>query len=219
MQLPAVMNPSAGASTSNTEYMWCGDSQLAPIWGSPESTASGAQLNVRAKIAKMMDCPSVNHPYIDPASVTSNTPWEFDYQYNQNLGQWATLVAGSNAVATWKTNGATGSQLVYAKRTRIRNQTLVAMDDRDESTNHDYVFNKVATLVPPIPGGPSPAGGGTGDGKGQAGTPHNKGKMANMLFQDGQIILADPNQLITSAGNLEWILDWHVSTTGSSPFN
>jgi prepilin-type processing-associated H-X9-DG protein len=157
----------------------------------------------------MLNCPAVDHSWIDPSIVgTNGAPWEFDYTYNENLGERTNTILDPNGnpqAATFKTNGSYTCSFV--KKSQVRAQTLIATDDRDQSTKNDYHFLKVSTLMPPQA---------SVDGAGEQGIPHQGAKFANMLFMDGQIITDDPNKFLNPTQ--DWIINFRTDPTSSFPF-
>jgi prepilin-type processing-associated H-X9-DG protein len=185
--LPAVLQ-----SGSYTDDLWCGDNQLGPIFGLRRMNSLASQAAVRRKLVQMLDCPSVEHP--DDTVAKGN--WEFDYSYNQAMGMNLSF-AGQPPVFQ---NGWS-----FIKRSNLRRQTLIALDVRDATFQHDYMFSSIQGLVPANPV----------DFRGIAGTPHVAGTKGNMLFADGAVILDDPNKLDKSPSK-KWIIDYRLDP--SSPF-
>jgi prepilin-type N-terminal cleavage/methylation domain-containing protein len=235
------MLPSVLQSGGDTDNLWCGTAQLGPIFGYRRIAGSGTSNTiVRQQIGKMLDCPSVDHAgawggIIDPSA--SNAPWEFDYTYNENMGERTNKAldnSGNPQPPTYKANGkymtANGGNpwvCAFVKRINIPGTTLITMDDRDRSGKHDYHFmniNQQGLLPPTEVQGVLPSGGtGAGDGSGQAGIPHAMQKKSNMLFSDGQIILDDPFKMlpngdITQEATYDWIVNWRLPKSSPFPF-
>jgi prepilin-type N-terminal cleavage/methylation domain-containing protein len=200
--------PAYFASGSTTNNIWSGDNTMGPIFGYRYNPGS-SQTGIRLQIGKMLDCPSVDHTWIDLATtkdVNNQTPWEYDYQYNQNLG-YNTKPEGSPPV--WQNNGGILEAPVLASA--LPRTTLILTDDRDVSTNHDYVFSSISKLVPPTVGV---------DQKGQAGLQHKGQTKANLLFADGQILLEDTNKLIDPVNPTinQWVIIFRAPQTSPFPF-
>lgn len=189
-----MMLPAKAFSGSDRDYMWCGTTTLGPMFGARRQASGASQLAAYDRINAMLDCPSVIHP---EWNGTGQAPWARDYTYNRNFG--------------YNNNPPTSPPSLnpaFTVRDKVRRETLVALDVRDVTFNHDYVFaNAVDALVPPAP---------TTDGKGIAGTPHQKNKRANMLFADGQILLEEPMKLHTPAAN--WVVNFRLERTTPFPY-
>src|SRR5689334_10971481 len=91
MQIYAVtyrqyVMPSKVATGSDTQNMWCGINVLGPLYGvKPGATSGAAQLAALDRIAKMLNCPSVDRP-TDMSVLKGGTVFTVDYTYNENLG-------------------------------------------------------------------------------------------------------------------------------------
>jgi prepilin-type N-terminal cleavage/methylation domain-containing protein/prepilin-type processing-associated H-X9-DG protein len=202
MMLPAVLK-----SGGYQDDLWCGNQQLAPIFGVRRQNSTAGGNIAAAQIAKMMDCPAVDHRWIDTsdyAAKWTSLPWYYDYQYNQNFGSNLAKL-GDAVYPNFQMNGSTA--MAFVKRTKVPKETLVLTDDRDQSQQWDYVFAKVSTLVPP----------GTEGLKGQQGIQHEGGKKANMLFADGQVVLDDPLKLLGSPSK-DWVINFRLQKTSPFPF-
>jgi prepilin-type processing-associated H-X9-DG protein len=141
----------------------------------------------------MLDCPSIQHPPQSPAGE-----WDHDYTYNKTFGYNNSALGAPPSMS---------SGCEWIKKDKIRRETLVSLDTRDNTQSHDYTFsNAYDNLVPPNPA----------DYKGVAGTPHQNGKLANMLFVDGQVILDDPNKMKDATYN--WIVAFRKDRTSSFPY-
>jgi prepilin-type N-terminal cleavage/methylation domain-containing protein len=210
--------PTVVQSGSLTDNSWAGVNQLGPIFGYRRTVNTGlSQTTLRLQIGKMLDCPGVDHTWmnLDPAAMTSTSPWEFDYTYNTNLGE-CTNKPGDALFPAFKTNGS--FNCAFVKKSNVRNQTLVSLDDRERPTKNDYHFLSTSALVVPQPNLESPDSV-ANDGKGEAGVPHKMQTQTNMLFADGQIILEDVRKLNSTSGlSKEWVVNFRADKTSPFPF-
>jgi prepilin-type N-terminal cleavage/methylation domain-containing protein/prepilin-type processing-associated H-X9-DG protein len=189
-----MMLPAKAFSGSDRDYLWCGTTTLGPVFGATRQASGASQIAAYDKINKILDCPAFVHPGWDGSG---QAPWDRDYTYNRNFGY-------NNGKITDPPSLNPG----YTKRDKVRRETIVALDVRERTFNHDYVFaNAVDALVPPNP---------NVDGKGIAGSPHQNGKMANMLFIDGQVVLDDPMKLNDT--KLNWVVNFRLDRGNASPF-
>ena len=78
------MLPSRTWATGNlNETMWCGWGNLAPLLGvKVNHAAAGAQQEALNRVAKLLDCPSVERP----KEKSAISDFSVDYTYNANLG-------------------------------------------------------------------------------------------------------------------------------------
>ena len=175
-------------------------------------TGAVSQSTVVAQIAKMLDCPCVDHINAWGGGwnlAVANTPWYFDYTYNANLGN-------VQSIPTVKTNGP--YLLVNVKAADVPRTTVVAWDDREKNANHDYYAANDTALVPPVDssgGSTTNANGIPGDSVGMVGIVHKMQTQTNMLFSDGQI-LTDNALKFLPTGNANWIINCTLSARLSS---
>jgi prepilin-type N-terminal cleavage/methylation domain-containing protein/prepilin-type processing-associated H-X9-DG protein len=226
--LPAVVysgnGPVGGGFTAN---LWAGTDMLGYIFGMRRDTVgfNGAnQAVVATKIRQMLDCPMVDHNWIDTSTaIASSTPWYHDYQYNQNFGS---NNAAYNVTPSYGSNGRNpDNSLIFManiRRSAIPRTALVLTDDRDKSGIHDYVFAKTASLFPFGQNSVPPYNGTAAfDLISQAANPHNKGRAANLLFADGQILLDDIKKIQNAGGagkNADWVTNFRLPVTTPFPF-
>ncbi len=214
--LPAAMVNSTGSFASE---LWGGYDQLGPQFGT-SGTGNGvsgsgvvSQATVAAQIAKMLDCPCVDHnaAWGGPIVISATSPWWYDYVYNANLGN-------VQSIPTTKTNGP--FLLNTVKHVDVPRTTLTAWDDRERDGTHDYYAANDTAMVPPqdCTGGTIlNASGVTGDSVGLAGIVHKMGTQTNMLFIDGQILTDNVLKLMPT-GTSNWIINWRLAPTGQFIF-
>jgi prepilin-type N-terminal cleavage/methylation domain-containing protein len=227
--MPCCIPTQPGSGGSFQAQLWSGYDCLGPLFGS-RSTGNGVrsgtdQATANALIAKMLDCPSVDHFGAWGATWTSSTSgaaWWGDYTYNQNVGyNQAVTAADGTSTPSYKTHD--GFLTVNIKMGAMPRTTLVSLDDRSKDGSHDYSFGSLGNLVPPVnctaASFTGPFNSGNGDGLGQAGMVHKMETQTNMLFADGAIITDDVKKL-APGGNLstyEFIVNPHLQPAGS-PF-
>jgi prepilin-type N-terminal cleavage/methylation domain-containing protein/prepilin-type processing-associated H-X9-DG protein len=184
-----MMPERCGAEGISTNWSrWYGVLELGVIFGAPYTTDPKDPLinAVGEKVKAMLDCPATQHP---PDANGRIVP---DYTYNQQLGDNRFYAGG-------------GSKFFYRRKSQLRKTILVAIDSSqitDSNTDH---FSQTSDLVP-VDNGPAH----------RAGKPHNKGKDANMLFVDGQILSGNPDKLVSN----DWIVNFYDNPQqmGAFPF-
>jgi len=207
-QYDGYMLPYRTQTGSTTRWTWCGSDVLGPTLGVNTTGTGASNIDTMEKIKKMLTCPSVLHPYIDP--TVSNALWDGSYTYNENLGDCTSAPPyGPGTPQTFQTDSVlpVHGTMVFQKRITLPPQELVMMDVRDNTGKNDLGFGTVNDLIVPQPNNPD------NTGKGYAGTPHT-GKRANMLFADGQILLGDPLLL----ANHNWIVEPNDTITVGNGF-
>ncbi len=214
-QYDGYMIPYRTQTGSVTKWTWCGSDVLGPTLSVLSNGTGQGNIDTMEKIKKMLMCPAVLHPYIDPN--IANAIWDGSYTYNQNMGD-CTSAAGV-IPPTFQLDNAkpTGNPMIFRRKNNLPNQQLVMLDVRNNTNKNDLGFGNVDNLVntsvtPNIVDNPDNT-----SSKGIAGAPHS-GKRANMLFADGEIILGDPLLL----ANHNWIVvpdDPVVSGYADFPFH
>jgi len=189
-----MMPERCGAENISTNWSrWYGVLELGVIYGGTYTTDPNDPIlpTLTDRVKKMLDCPATNHPVGGNGQVP-------DYTYNQQMGD----------NRYYKGSG----KYFYRKKSSMRKTVLVAMDASNSTLDKDMDhFAAVSDLVPFDDGVVN----GQMSGH-RAGRPHNKGKSANMLFIDGQILSGDPNLMVGK----DWIVDIFDNPTapGTLPF-
>ncbi len=217
-QYDGYMLPYRTQTGSTTRWTWAGSDVLGPTLGLNTDGTNTGNIYVMEKIKKMLSCPSVIHPYIDP--TVPSALWDGSYTYNQSMGNCNNapsnvppVVAPTYQIDT--ANPAAG--MVFRRKATLPMHQLVMMDVRNNTSKNDLGFANVNNLVnttvtPNFVDNPDNT-----SGAGIAGDPHS-GKKANMLFTNGEVILGDPLLL----ANHNWIVEPDATITsgnGAFPFN
>jgi len=153
--------PARTWSGSATNNFWCGINVLGPLYGIKQG--SGNQQDALNRIAKMLDCPTVQRP------KDLTTGFTVDYTYNSNLGDdraYPESPSYSAGTAPWG---------FFKRANQVPGNVIVAVDSNDVIQVDDERFMSKDDLTWK---------------KGYIGWPHNK--KANFLFFDGVVRLANP---------------------------
>jgi hypothetical protein len=206
-------------SGSGQQNYWCGIYVLGPLMGVKRADNSGqAQLDALDRIAKILDCPSVNRTK-DPVS-----PFVVDYTYNTNLGDDRAIQYNGDGSPNSSYTAAMAPWAQFKKRTQVPGNVIVALDGADQVSKDDERFGALADLTTASASRPWPRGG----------HPHQQNK-GNVLFHGGQVILLkafepkpgnpqpmtfDPtttkleNWMILAPGNLDPAATYYGTTQG-----
>jgi prepilin-type processing-associated H-X9-DG protein/prepilin-type N-terminal cleavage/methylation domain-containing protein len=158
--------PAKAWKGSARDWYWWGINTLGAAMGYQRYSSSDQQDTVE-RIAKMIDCPSINRDK-DPAL---NISFSADYTYNSNLGD-NRAEDTSNATDYAKYH----PWAFFKKRVNVPGNVVVALDGAELVGDDDDRFESVSNLTTASPPGrPYP----------RAGRPH-RGK-ANVLFHDGSV--------------------------------
>jgi len=161
--------PASAGSGSSQNYNWWGIETLGPGVGVKRLDNSGAaQTDAVNRIAKLLDCPSVDRL----RDVSQN--FASDYTYNTNLGDFRGEDTTNSSYASYH------PWAYFKKRNQVPDNVVVLLDLTDVQAANDDRFMKLADLTTAVP--PAPA---------RAGKPHNSKKKANVLFQDGSVRTVD----------------------------
>ena len=162
----------SGSAQSN---YWCGVDVLGPLMGIKRVGNSGtAQMGALDRISKILDCPSVNRPYKDPASA-----FIVDYTYNSNLGDDRSIQFNGDGTPNPAYSASFSVWAAFKKRTSVPGSVVVALDATDGVSPDDYErFGSLGDLT-------------TSSGTRvwpRAGHPHQNNK-TNVLFHEGSVRL------------------------------
>ena len=174
------MMPSSRGTGNGATNNWWGYEALGRGLGIKGiGTGIAADRAAAARIAKMLNCPSVRRPEPPDGPLTST--YYGDYTYNGNLGDFRYYMNGGlgrNEGTADTANPYTWAQ--FKKRSRIPENVLVALDLPEPVGSNDDRFGSLGNLTTasgsarPVP---------------RAGRPHANNTKANCLFTDGSVRL------------------------------
>jgi len=143
-------------SSTTTEYWWPGTQTLGRALG----MKGNDQTALLDRIAKMLDCPSLNRTKIPGNAFT------IDYTYNDNMGNIRGQNPNDPSYASWS------PAHKFKKWSQVPNNVLLAVDAGDPVLTNDERFDNLAEITWK---------------KGYGGSPHRKGTRGNALFHDGSV--------------------------------
>ena len=162
--------PSRVGQGSAQSFWWCGVDVLGPLMGIKRvGDPTTAQANAVQRIAKMLNCASVNRD----RDMYPGQQFVIDYTYNANLGDSRAYKGFSDYNASYET------WALYKKRTQVPGNVLVAVDLTDAAVKDDERFADLGDLT---------TSNGSNRPYPRAGRPHQQNK-ANALFHDGSVYL------------------------------
>src|SRR5688500_13142754 len=171
-----IMPSSRGVGSGATNNWWGYEALGRGLGIKGIGTGAAAERAAAARIAKMLNCPSVRRPEPPDGPLTST--YYGDYTYNGNLGDFRYYVnggLGANEGGTDAANPYTWAQ--FKKRSRVPENVLVALDLPDVDSANDDRFGSLSNLTTAGSGRPVP----------RAGRPHGRKDKANCLFTDGSV--------------------------------
>lgn len=201
------------------------------------NTSSGTAITHNLQtIAKYLTCPAADHSLDLPASQIATGGYIGDYTYNDNLGDFSVSATGALTITA------------PPAPTSAVPSNVIALTDIDKTwyeanngaTNlwREATFNQPNALI----GTHATTWSGTTNSAAMW-TPHNKNRVANMLFMDGHVAQVAPTQLLKdgvgkidtttvpwtyypsastlgSSGNLKgWMVGYYKSGSWSIPWN
>ena len=172
-----TMPATAGTGSSRNTWWW-GINVLGAALGFQQyGDAPGEQQGTVERIAKMIDCPSINRD----KDAMPGLSFSADYTYNSNLGDFR-----AHDMSLSEADRKTWAWAQFKKRVNVPATVVVALDGAEMVASNDDRFDSLANLTTTS---------GTGRPYPRAGRPH--GGKANILFHDGSVrsaIAYDPSK-------------------------
>jgi prepilin-type N-terminal cleavage/methylation domain-containing protein/prepilin-type processing-associated H-X9-DG protein len=154
--LPAQAADSSIGGSSADDW-WLGTNTLGRALA-----VKGTQQNILDRLAKMLDCPSINREPVAGLKFT------FDYTYNSNLGDVRGQIPWHGSYGSYK------QAHFFKKWTQVPGNVLTLVDAAEPLVKDDERFNTLDELTWK---------------KAYGGQPHRSKTRANALFHDGSVYM------------------------------